>query len=63
MILAEGKTSFDVTLEPEDYGLLNVCPFTWFLGTWTQFPQIYLMSEYPSTAITWPTDSFYTRLR
>ena len=40
---------------------LGMFILTW--GTWVQFPQIYLMSKYPITAITWPTDSLYTRLR
>ena len=34
---------------------------TWV--TWVQFSQIYLMSKYPIAAITWPTDSLYTRSR
>ena len=32
-------------------------------GTLIQFPQIYLMLKYLTAAMTWPTDSFYTRLR
>ena len=32
-------------------------------GTWVHFLQIYLMPKYPIAATTWPTDSFYTRLR
>ena len=32
-------------------------------GTWVQFPQIYLMPKYPNAAITWPTDSFYIKIK